>query len=996
MAAVLKIRTDSKQSVRAINALTGAWTNANQGVELLGRGLSAVTGLFNSFIEQGSKIENITHAIKGLGPGGKATFEFLNYELGGTVDKMILAQETSRLMTDELGLGLKEISTFYKFAVSKGRQVGLNASEAVRTMTDTLLSGSAGTWERFGIRITGASTQIEVVQAALKKVKIETESMGKSWLISADTMEEQTTKMKNNLTDMLGKFSMFSKGFNTAKSLISFAADSMDKKPAEIWKIITKDMEAGIAQVGKKTLYYTTEINKKRTAINKLKAHWDKEGIDQAGEDKIKALNENIRVLQDNILQEKRAAMKMKSSYDHMVDTMGTKKQKGAYAEHGLSGYDALIKSVKGAQTKTEQYAATLKLLGDSELKRAKELKNIKLETGEMWQNLSIQAAEDRIAGNKETIFQLRKYEKLSREQIEAQKKPQEVIDDELDSLAEYENAQKSLAKAQVRRNILYSRQNLIESIHRDKGVEIAKDLAGMADQQLSKFNKNISQQIKSNDVSRQETGILGENNFIAMSISRFRNDATKVLKDQLLLAQKSNDEAKTKLILQKLEQVANTKTLKQIKKIFSGEKGGKTSSGSDPDPWKQEKQRLKYIKAINAATSDPLVLKVYEKEFNYLEKITQAHWRKRKAIKQNYKIENEIDKIQQKQRDKNKQDVEKALSAQNKITTAEDTAFKLRIVRYNELQTIKKGTGAAFTEDLQSELQTSKAVLMLSKEQGAEYLKEIALKKQIVTINKEASEKAIEAAKKAKELEATKFKNSLLYTKGGSGDLAGLITAEQIKLQDAKNKEDEVGQKRAEKRIQLLQIEANNVAKLKATYPGLFTAANEAQGMMSSINKTALSAFYTENDALKESGDTRKAILKRGVAELLKAKAIEWGVQSLGQLAYGAAMSFINPPKAASHYTSAALFAAAAAAAGVATKKMQSAGWSKSASASGAGAGATSQSPVSGTTENTGSSIIINISESVLGGSADKIAGQLYEMIENGQNRGTIGSWSS
>lgn len=241
------------------------------------------------------------------------------------------------------------------------------------------------------------------------------------------------------------------------------------------------------------------------------------------------------------------------------------------------------------------------------------------------------------------------------------------------------------------------------------------------------------------------------------------------------------------------------------------------------------------------------------------------------------------------------------------------------------------------------------------------------------------------EALAKKKLQEQAKFQ----YV-GAAGEFSGQIRAAELDLQRQKAAEDEAGISRAEKRINLLKTEANRLGALKTNYAGFFTAANEAKGMIQSVSKSALEAAFMETSKLKELGKSRVQFVKEATAALLKTKAIEWGAKAVGSAAEGT-IALVTPGAqglAGGFFKAAAMYTAAAAAAGLASK-----GLSKGASKGGAGAGATTQAPTAMGTESTGTSIVINISESVMG-DPDAVAGKIQSMIADGQNRGTVNSW--
>ena len=986
MPAILKVRTSTRQSVKAVNALKGSWTEASSAVDLFGRGLSAVTGAFTFFIDQGKKLENINLAIKSLGPGGKATFTFLNNELGGTVDKMLLAQETARLMSDDLGIGLSEISTFYKYAVYKGRQVGLEAGEAIRTMTDTVLSGSAGTWERFGLRITGASNQIDVVKEALRKVKLEVDQFGPSWVLSAETMSEQTTKMKNSVTDMLSKMTLFGKGFTAAKDLMSFVSDKMGKSQQEIWDTMQSSMESGVTQISKKVYRYMQQIDTKRAELATALAKADSEGIGAEDEARIDGLRSSLRILQNNIINERKILDKMKGNYDFIVEKVGSKNQKDAYAQQGLAGYGQLKEALGSARTEAQEFEQALKLLNTP----AEALKNQLMEIRGLtkdanWDERNLKYLDMQIEGTKKLISQYEEIGVLTLKEIDNLDTSEEEKKKKRDSFYAYGQAQIDVTRlGGIRLNL----EKKIAILEQSK-AETARQYRDAADKHLILFGRSLDNQIKMNVKAAQYTSILGNSRAAEKTFEAVRKKANNLLRGQLTLAREDNDAKKQKLILMKLEQVGNTKTLKQIREILYAEnKSGRNESGSDP--WKQQKIRLKYIKAINKATTNPLVLKTYEKEFNYLSGLIAANWRRRKGLEQTYKITNEIFKIEQKQRDEQasfNKSADAELAKALKLEQDRDVLLKKRIL---ELNTIKIKTGAAFSSELQQELNLKKQLYNLDKADGLLLNDKVRVNKEIAATNKTNAEQYAEAAKKASDDAREKFKNSLLYSKGAAGPMDELIKEEQRKLQDAKNNADEVGQRRAENRIRLLQTEADKTARLKAEYGSLFTAASEAKGIAENVGKASIEAALMENSALKKLGKTRMQVVKEAVAAVLKAKALEYGVKAIGSAAEGTIALVTAPPAAPAFFKAAGLYTAAALAAGVAYK-----GLSKGASSSGAGRAATTQAPAFAGTAESGTNIYVTVTESVLG-NFDSVMDQIKSGISKGQDKGTISAWGN
>lgn len=244
------------------------------------------------------------------------------------------------------------------------------------------------------------------------------------------------------------------------------------------------------------------------------------------------------------------------------------------------------------------------------------------------------------------------------------------------------------------------------------------------------------------------------------------------------------------------------------------------------------------------------------------------------------------------------------------------------------------------------------------------------------------------EALQRKKNIEAAK---NQFVGAGATGALGDQLKEAERGLVTAKAQEDAAGIARAEKRIQLLRSEANQVGMLKTNYQGLFTVGTEVKGMIEAVGRTAISAAFMESSKLKEMGKTRAQVMKEAIADMLKAKAIEYGVKALGTAAEATAALFIPGLQgtAAGLFKAAGLYSAAAIAAGGASMALK-----KSSSSGGAGKGAETQAPASMGQEKTGQTIVINISESVLG-EPDAVASSIQRMISAGQERGAVDQWA-
>ena len=227
----ITVTANTSQAVSAVQVLNNQWTEMNNALSLVGRGLSTAAGLAGSFVAVGSKIENVNKAAQAMSKYGlgKGMLQALRAETADVVDQMVLAQNATRLLGSGAVQSVKEMTDAFKWAITQGDRIGVNANEAVQLITNTLIGGEAEALKRFGVQMELTGTKAEKTAKLMSMIQKEIKYSDDAFAVTAAGFGEKMQQMKNSMLDAVEGFSLFNKGFNLISGSVEWVTKKLKK-----------------------------------------------------------------------------------------------------------------------------------------------------------------------------------------------------------------------------------------------------------------------------------------------------------------------------------------------------------------------------------------------------------------------------------------------------------------------------------------------------------------------------------------------------------------------------------------------------------------------------------------------------------------------------------------------------------------------------------------------------------------------------------------------
>jgi len=288
----IKISADSSNAVRAIEAVNRSWTEMRSKIELVGMGVGAIKTIGESLAKVGGRIDQINQSAASLSRYGlgKGMLAGLAQETGDVVDRLTLATEAAQVMKSGIVQSMDDISAAYRWAIVRGRDVGMSAEDAIKKITDALTKGTTKPLAEFGEVIEIQGDKIEKSKEMLARIKKEVSLFADEYRVSMDSVEERTQAFRNALLGTIESFSAFGQGFNLIKDSLEFAAKKLGKSVEQIWAQIE---EAG--QAGYKRL--VADVDTAARILVQARAAGDTAAI-AAAEERLKRLQKDAKMFQ--------------------------------------------------------------------------------------------------------------------------------------------------------------------------------------------------------------------------------------------------------------------------------------------------------------------------------------------------------------------------------------------------------------------------------------------------------------------------------------------------------------------------------------------------------------------------------------------------------------------------------------------------------------------------------------------------------------------------
>jgi len=233
----ITVTADTSQAVSAVTVLNNQWTEMNSLLGVVGRGLNSAASFAGKFVAAGTKIEDVNKAAQAMSKYGlgKGMLQALRAETADVVDQMVLAQNATRLLGSGVVQSVKEITDAFKWAITQGDRIGVQANEAVQLITSALIGGEADALKRFGVQMELTGTKAEKTAKLMQMIQKEIRFADDAFAVTAAGFGEKMQQMKNSMLDAVEGFSLFNKGFNLISGSVEWVTKKLKKSAGEIW-----------------------------------------------------------------------------------------------------------------------------------------------------------------------------------------------------------------------------------------------------------------------------------------------------------------------------------------------------------------------------------------------------------------------------------------------------------------------------------------------------------------------------------------------------------------------------------------------------------------------------------------------------------------------------------------------------------------------------------------------------------------------------------------
>jgi hypothetical protein len=912
----ITVTANTSQAVSAVQVLNNQWTEMNNALSLVGRGLSTAANLAGSFVAVGSKIENVNKAAQAMSKYGlgKGMLQALRAETADVVDQMVLAQNATKLLGSGAVQSVKEMTDAFKWAITQGDRIGVSANEAVQLITNTLIGGEAEALKRFGVQMELTGTKAEKTSKLMQMIQKEIKFSDDAFAVTAAGFGEKMQQMKNSMLDAVEGFSLFNKGFNLISGSVEWVTKKLKKSTGEIWSDIEVAGKMGMQKL-------QDDVARTVSALTSAKVSGDTASVDFLQ----KKLDKTMQDGQAFLLQ-----------FSDLYDQFG--KAAGA------------AEPVQIKQDVTEVLAIARGAAQAAEADIDKALDKI-TQLDERGLALAKRDAKDAAYKLEQRNKDLEYWTKRHMSEAKSSDS-EELISKRLQLQSEVRQDILKIANdAAAASNMVYLLEQGQDELLRRKDRILAGHFSTLL-KTLDTERKAVEERRKYGKIL--DNGVAAEKNLEAM-----KKDYIAILDGQLKIATQLNDQAKMKYLIEAKDKAAAIKTLAefeaQLKEQEVKEEKKKTEAKIDEEKRELAFLRLRLKLASESGYSADVIAELNQ-QVSQLEKITKltgsarvAEIDRGRAIAANeqtmQKAESERTKAKEAQeaRDKAAADEERKLVDERlkriRLFSIEQTKVveSLR-ARYAELQESQLQSGPEGTRILQTMemigrgaqqlaadteklAQPTQEQIELYKRLSEEFAKALAsgdqkladsLRYRMTLMRSEATT-IEEIAKKGRESES-----KLLYAQYAQESLRQSIADKELELKAALR--DKSYERAAALRDEITalqqQAEANGQAmkKMEEIQRQYKTLGEVGSSAISAISQAA----WADKEALEKYHGSRLKMAQDLFADEMKKKAISETVLGFAAAGQAALASVFAPPAAPALWASSALHFLAAGATGL------------------------------------------------------------------------------
>lgn len=196
----MKIKVDSSNAQSSVNGLSNSWTNANQAVELVSRGMtevaSVLTGLNDIVLRSADFFSQMGHA----GDGARAKLDLMRHASGDMIKSTSILTTINTLQRNGLELTTEVLESLAKASVTQGRAMNKSTESIMTMFTNAITTGRISTINKMGFNLdelgTIAEKQERIIGALTDRYKDLSVAAGDaSEQASAATNRFETTMM---------------------------------------------------------------------------------------------------------------------------------------------------------------------------------------------------------------------------------------------------------------------------------------------------------------------------------------------------------------------------------------------------------------------------------------------------------------------------------------------------------------------------------------------------------------------------------------------------------------------------------------------------------------------------------------------------------------------------------------------------------------------------------------------------------------------------------
>jgi len=271
----ITVTANTSQAVSAVQVLNSQWTEMNSALGVLGRALGSAANFAGKFVAVGTKIEDVNKAAQAMSKYGlgKGMLQALRAETADVVDQMVLAQNATKLLGSGAVQSVKEMTDAFKWAITQGDRIGVNANEAVQLITSTLIGGEAEALKRFGVQMELVGTKAEKTSQLMTMIQREIKFSDDAFAVTAGGFGEKMQQMKNSMLDAVEGFSLFNKGFNLVSGSVEWVTKKLKKSAGEIWSDVESTGKLGMQKL-------QDDVARTVSALTAAKVAGDTAGVD--------------------------------------------------------------------------------------------------------------------------------------------------------------------------------------------------------------------------------------------------------------------------------------------------------------------------------------------------------------------------------------------------------------------------------------------------------------------------------------------------------------------------------------------------------------------------------------------------------------------------------------------------------------------------------------------------------------------------------------------